>query len=597
MRLLVIGMAAALATTSIFAPGAQAAPQRPADLSSTTSTVPAPPGGSKTAKTPSTKKASAPKTPYINQLYSIPVFTASNPAAGALDQFEQFDASSAFGLMLAVATISLWGYWAGGMLLSGSGGTEAVESVVKMVLAAIGITMWPTLFRDGIAAANGLCNLMLTAPFAHAAYTKFAARLGSELAVSVSGATGLAALGATVGKGLGLGAAGLSVASFVSTGDPIAWFIDFVVVLGLMVGELIIQIERLGLFAATAFIYVTGPLAIGLTAFRGLNPLTSAFFRVAQAVPAISVVWAIFLLLFAILDTSTASILSAPGVWWANIGNNVTALVLLWLLVLTPGMVRRHVGAGGAGAAGMFRTAAMIGGYRLFRGGSGRNPNRGAARRAFGRARGAGERPVPAGGAGARPVPAGGAGARPVPAGGAGARPVPAGGAGARPSNNGGAGPRPSNGGGAGPRPSKGGGAGGRPVAAGGAGARPSNTGGAGPRPTRSGGASARPSSNGGAGARPAQAAGAGERASEGGGAGARPTGSGGAGGRPANNGGPAPRPTGGGTGPRPAGKPPAATPAPAATPPPAATPVPKPPLKPRPPGRGGSGQSSGGTP
>ena len=305
---------------------------------------------------------------FINTLTSIPVFTKSNPSAGALDQFEQFDEGSAFGLMLAVATVSLWGYWAAGLLLSGSGGREVVESVVKIALSGIAIVMWPTLFRDAIAIVNGLCGSIVNAPFAAGAFQKLGAKLGIDTALTVPGAVGLAT---ELGSGLRL-TGGISIASFVATGDPFAWILDFVVVLLFMVGELVIEVERVALFATTSFIYVTGPIAIALWAFRGLTPVTGAFFRIAQAVPVIIVVWTILLVLFAIMNTAVAPVWTAdPHAWFASIGDHLTALVLLWMLIFTPGMVRRYVGAGGAGATGVLRTAALFAGYRMFRGGRG----------------------------------------------------------------------------------------------------------------------------------------------------------------------------------------------------------------------------------
>ena len=325
-----------------------------------------------TTTTTTTTTASSPaRTLFINTLTSIPVFSKSNPSAGALDQFEEFDEGSSFGLILAIATVSLWGYWAAGLLLSGSGGGEVVESVVKIGLSGFAIVMWPILFRDAIAIVNGLCAAIVNAPFAAGAFRQLATKLGLDTALTVQGAVGLAT---TLGTGLKL-AGGVSIASFVATGDPFAWILDFVVVLLFMVGELIIEIERVVLFATTAFVYVGGPFAIALWAFRGLTPLTSAFWRIAQAVGAIVVVWTILLVLFAILDTAVAPVWTLdPHAWFASIGDHLTAVVLLWMLIFTPGMVRRHVGAGGAGATGVLRTAAVFGfaGHRMFRGSQGR---------------------------------------------------------------------------------------------------------------------------------------------------------------------------------------------------------------------------------
>jgi hypothetical protein len=341
---------------------------------------------------------------FINTLTSIPVFSSANPSAGALNQFEQFDAGSAFGLMLAVATVSLWGYWAGGLLLSGAGGTEVVESIIKIVLSGIAIVMWPTLFRDAVAIVNGLCGAIVNAPFAASAFRKLALKIGTNFGVTMSAAAGLvveSGLASGLRSALGIGAAGLSIADLVSTGNPIGWFIDVVVTLGFLIGQFIIEIERLALFATTCFLYVTGPIAIALTAFRGLTPVTGAFFRVAQAVLVIVFTWTVFLVLWAILDSAIAPLFwNQPKAWFATIGDNLTSLVMLWFLIFTPGMIRRQLGAGGGSAAGVLRTAAVYAGYRALRGGGGgrRSPaarENKAAMRAGRRALGAAEGRAP----------------------------------------------------------------------------------------------------------------------------------------------------------------------------------------------------------
>lgn len=323
--------------------------------------------------TPAAQAASALPSPaqslFVNTLTSVPVYGPANPAAGALDQFEQFNEGSAFGLMLAVATVSLWGYWAGGLLLSGSGGTEVVESVIKIALSGFAIVMWPVLFKDAIEIVNALCSSIVHAPFAHAPMQRLAIKLGSDTALTAKAGVAMAAqMGGKLDPAL---VGGISIASFVATGDPFAWILDFIVTLLFMVGQLIIEIERLALFATTTFIYVAGPLAIALWAFRGLTPTISAFFRIAQSVLLIILVWTIFLVLFAIMDSAVAPVVwnLDPKAWFASIGDHLTSLVLLWMLVFTPGIVRRHVGAGGAGATGVLRTAALLGGYRMFRGG------------------------------------------------------------------------------------------------------------------------------------------------------------------------------------------------------------------------------------
>jgi hypothetical protein len=426
-------------------------------------------------------------------LQSIPVIGQQNPAAKAVDQFEVFNTGMSAGLMLAVATVSLWSYWAGGLLLSGAGGTEVVESVIKVALSLFAIVIWPDLFKGVVAVVNDMCSAIVNAPFAHHVYEKFAAKIFFSAALQFAAAKVLAA---QLGAGLHL-SQGLSIASFIATGNPVAWIVDFIVVLMFMVGLLILEIERVALLATTTFIYVTGPIALALTAVRGLTPVTSAFVRIAQAAAITVIVWTVILVLFAILDSAITPIWSMPGLhsWWATVGDSLTAVVMLWILIFTPGIVRRHIGAGGAGATGVLRTAALLTGYRVFRGHSRTGADTRRARRLFSGPRGAGQAPSTGVGRKAGPAPsnAGGRGAGPAPSNGGGGKAGPA------PSNGGGgkAGPAPSNGGGrgAGPAPSNGGG--------GKAGPAPSNGGGrrAGPAPPNGGGGKAGPApSNGGGG-------------------------------------------------------------------------------------------------
>jgi hypothetical protein len=310
----------------------------------------------------------------VGQLSQIPFFAnQDNRASGALEGLEGVDVGAAFGLLLAVMTVSLWSYWAAGLLLSGSGGTEVFEALIKVVLSAFGIVLWPVLFREGVDGVNALTATILTAPVVHNSLMGFDAKLGGTVLVAGSAVAGaIAKLGVlhSLGKAAGF-AGGLTIASLLGGGDPVGWFLDLLITLVLMLGTLIIEIERIALYATVTFAYVAGPIAVALTGFKGFRPLTEAFFRITLAAAATVVVWTLLYVMMAIFDSTIDPSSYSIGAWWSTIVNNLTAVVMVVLVVFTPGVVRRHMGGTGGGATGALRTAAIVGGYgRMRRGGS-----------------------------------------------------------------------------------------------------------------------------------------------------------------------------------------------------------------------------------
>jgi hypothetical protein len=299
----------------------------------------------------------------------IPMWNAGNPAAGTLDQFSLYMRAVGLGLMASFLSVNVLTMLANGTLLSGGGAEDAWRLVLSPIVFGGAIAAWDPFFRDVVTVVNGVCTEIVDAPFAETALRNLVDKLALSSLLTERDAAVLTA-GEAIG-GLKL-AAGLSIADFISTGNPIGWFLDFVVVLLLMVGQLIIQIERIVLFTTVAILYVTGPLALGLAAIRGLSPITAAFVRVGQAVAVIVVLWSVELVLVAVLDTGVIQPAFAvnPDAWWSSIIDSLSVLVLIFMIILTPGYVRRLLGAGGGSVTGMLRTAAVMGfaASRLFRG-------------------------------------------------------------------------------------------------------------------------------------------------------------------------------------------------------------------------------------
>ncbi len=395
IRTVLVPACAAIGIATLAAPGAraqtQSAPCQPSAAATTPSSCPKTAASTVTVAktTPAAKKAASTnaavlsKLSLVAQLSQIPFFAnQENRSTGALGQLENVDAGAAFGMLLAILQLSLWSYWAAGLLLSGSGGTEVLEALIKIVLSAFAIVLWPILFKDGVDAVNAVTAAIITAPFVHSSIAAFDAKLaGTVVVAGGTVATGIGAFGALHDLGSAVGiTGGLSIASLLSTGNPVGWFLDLLIALVLLVGTLIIELERIALYATVTFAYVAGPLAAALTAFRGFQPITGAFFRITMAAALTVVVWTLLYVIMAILDTSIDPMLYAPGAWWSSIVNNLTAVMMVVLVIFTPGVVRRHVGGTGGGATGVMRSAAMIAGYRMLRGGGARRATTGAAR-------------------------------------------------------------------------------------------------------------------------------------------------------------------------------------------------------------------------
>jgi hypothetical protein len=299
----------------------------------------------------------------------------------------------ALGLLGAVVTASIVRYWLAGLSMSGSGGFEALEGLLRSIGAVEFLVAWPLMFTQLVALANICSATILSSP-----------SLRSEIAHTINAV----------------------VFVTFAAGSPVGLFISIVIAVAGALLFLALLFVKVMLGAATTFLYVAMPLAIVVWPVDELSWLARYAMRAFVALLIVPVAWALIFATFAAVTVNALEFQGAHG-FINQVTQPLVALAMLWLVLTVPRTLfrmassglglGRHTG-GFASRAGSFLVA--------------RQANEGLAQ--------AGLLPFGSGGFLARPRPDGRSGG----AGGGGSRPRPSGGGGSGTAGAGGRGPRPS---------------------------------------------------------------------------------------------------------------------------------------------------------
>lgn len=208
----------------------------------------------------------------------------------------------AIGLLGAVLTVSIVRYWISGLSLSGSGGFEAIEGLLR-TLAAVGfLLVWPFLFGQLIAVSNIASATILGDP-----------SLRTEVAHIIN-----TVVLVTFAPG---GAVGLFISIVVAVAGAILF-------LGLLFMKVMIG-------AAITFLFVAMPLAGILWPIDELSWVARYAVRAFVALLIVPVVWALIFATFAAVSVNALEFQGAHG-FINQVTQPLVAIAMLWLTITVP---------------------------------------------------------------------------------------------------------------------------------------------------------------------------------------------------------------------------------------------------------------------
>jgi hypothetical protein len=208
----------------------------------------------------------------------------------------------AIGLLGAVLTVSFLRYWLSGLSLSGRGGFEAVEALLRTIAAVAGLLVWPFVFRQLIALGNVSSATILGDP-----------ALRSEIAKIINTVV---------------------FVTFTPTG-VLGLFVSIVLAVAgalLFLGLLFLKVMS---GAALTFLYVAMPLAIIVWPLDELAWLSRHAFRAFFALVLIPVIWALIFATFAAVSVNALEFQGASG-FVNQVTQPLVAIAMLWLTVTIP---------------------------------------------------------------------------------------------------------------------------------------------------------------------------------------------------------------------------------------------------------------------
>ena len=265
-------------------------------------------------------------TQLIGWLVAVPDYA---PAGSHVAAAERTVLAMAGAALAAVATVSIARFWAAGM--AGNGGS-ALDGLMRTVLAALFLPLWPWVFHAGVALANEASTGLLGS--------------GSVTRDSAN----LLAIG--VGAGVGLGFLGVGL--FVSI---VMAVVASVLFLGLLMMKVVLAIS-------TVLVFVGMPIAIVLwPVMPWVARVLGRAFGVCLAVP---LVWSMcFAAAGAMLNDGL--LLKGSSGFFDALLEPLAAIALLWIMVALPTKLAHlaMLGASSLGGGFVSRTASYAAGSQL----------------------------------------------------------------------------------------------------------------------------------------------------------------------------------------------------------------------------------------
>lgn len=228
--------------------------------------------------------------------------SSANQTGGHIAPLYGLTSGIALGLLGAVLTASFLRYWLAGLSLSGRGGFEAVEGLMRTLAAVAGLLVWPFLFNQLVALGNLASATILRSP-----------SLRGDIAHIINTVV---------------------FVTFRPSG-PIGLFISIVLAVAgalLFLGLLFMKVLT---GAALTFLYVAMPIAIILWPVDELAWLARHAARTFFALILIPVVWALIFATFAAISVNALEFQGAHG-FINQVTQPLVAIAMLWLTITIP---------------------------------------------------------------------------------------------------------------------------------------------------------------------------------------------------------------------------------------------------------------------
>jgi hypothetical protein len=266
-----------------------------------------------------------------------------NQSGGHITTLYNLTSGMAIGLLGAVITVSIVRYWIAGLSMSGSGGFEALEGLMRSIGAVGFLLIWPVFFGLLINLSNVASATILGDP-----------PLRAEIAHIIN----------TV------------VLVTVSPGGDLTLFIGIVIAIvgGLLFLALLFMKVMIG--ATVTFLFIAMPLAVILWPIDELAWLARYALRAFICLLIVPVVWALIFATFAAITTNALEFQGAHG-FLNQVTQPLVALAMLWLTITIPrtlfklasgGLGMGRHGGGFVSRAGSYLAARQAGMYLAERG-------------------------------------------------------------------------------------------------------------------------------------------------------------------------------------------------------------------------------------
>jgi hypothetical protein len=226
----------------------------------------------------------------------------ANQSGGHVAALYRLTSGMAIGLLGAVLTVSIVRYWVAGLSLSGAGGYEAVEGLLRTLGAVALLLVWPFFYSQLVALSNTASATVLGDP-----------SLRREVAHIING---------------------VILVSFVPV-SRIGLFISIVIAVCGAILFLCLLFMKVMIGATITFLFVAMPLAIILWPIDELSWLVRYAMRAFISLLIIPVVWALIFATFAAVTINTLEFQGANG-FVNQITQPLVAIAMLWLTITIP---------------------------------------------------------------------------------------------------------------------------------------------------------------------------------------------------------------------------------------------------------------------
>lgn len=259
----------------------------------------------------------------ISYLVALPNFRGGN-----VGELSHTTSAIAFGLIGAVMTFSIARYYLAGMSLSGAGGYEAFEGVIRTVGAAMFIMVWPFLFDQLVALANTASAAVMQS---HGVADDVTRLFRATFTVTV-----LSGVGPLIGIVIALAGTFL--------------------LLGLLLMKVVMS-------AALAVLFVGMPIAVVLWPIAGLSWIARFAARGLTVILLAPLLWALVFAAFAAIGVDALSLRGGGGAIDKAIVKPLTAIALLYAAITLPRLLMRAAMLGAHDGPGfVLRTGSYMAG-------------------------------------------------------------------------------------------------------------------------------------------------------------------------------------------------------------------------------------------